>query len=284
MWRGIVRTRNQAPARATDKSSAPTSTPRCRVSRLSFQIGVGRCMECSFVSIGWRSHGRLFHRIGLPPVVARGRRVVASNAPSDRHAKCRAVASNQGATMLEKLPDALGHALRGQRAGLDKIAFQAVDLRAGMASITVTSLAFVDHAPIPARYTADGAGVSPPLQWHRRAARRRLAGADRRGRRCADAAAAGARDRRRPRRRRRQRRAGGRCAVERGRRQRPSFASAATRTCRPAGCRPIRRPAMACIATRSRCSRSRPARRSTARRVATPCSRRSASTAWRAAA
>jgi Raf kinase inhibitor-like YbhB/YbcL family protein len=55
--------------------------------------------------------------------------------------------------------------LRGQRAGLDKIAFQAVDLRAGMASITVTSLAFVDHGPIPARYTADGAGVSPPLQW-----------------------------------------------------------------------------------------------------------------------
>ncbi len=67
--------------------------------------------------------------------------------------------------MLEKLPDALGHALRGQRAGLDKIAFQAVDLRAGMASITVTSLAFVDHGPMPARYTADGAGVSPPLQW-----------------------------------------------------------------------------------------------------------------------
>ena len=67
--------------------------------------------------------------------------------------------------MLEKLPDALGHALRGQRAGLDKIAFRAVDLRAGMASIAVTSLAFVDHAPIPALYTADGRGESPPLQW-----------------------------------------------------------------------------------------------------------------------
>ena len=67
--------------------------------------------------------------------------------------------------MLEKLPDAIGHALRGQRAGLEKIAFHAVDLRAGMAQITVTSLAFVDHAPIPERYTADGAGVSPPLQW-----------------------------------------------------------------------------------------------------------------------
>ncbi len=67
--------------------------------------------------------------------------------------------------MLEKLPDAVGHALRGQRAGLEKTAFQAVDLRAGMASITVASLAFVDHAPIPARYTADGEGVSPPLHW-----------------------------------------------------------------------------------------------------------------------
>ena len=67
--------------------------------------------------------------------------------------------------MLEKLPDAVGHALRGQRAGLDKIAFQAVDLRAGMAALTVSSLAFVDHAPIPERYTADGPGLSPPLQW-----------------------------------------------------------------------------------------------------------------------
>ena len=67
--------------------------------------------------------------------------------------------------MLEKLPDALGHALRGQRAGLDKTAFQAVDLRAGMAAITVSSLAFADHAPIPERYTADGPGMSPPLQW-----------------------------------------------------------------------------------------------------------------------
>lgn len=67
--------------------------------------------------------------------------------------------------MLEKLPDAIGHILRDQRAGLDKIAFQSIDLRAGMAQIAVTSLAFVDHAPIPARYTADGAGVSPPLQW-----------------------------------------------------------------------------------------------------------------------
>jgi hypothetical protein len=67
--------------------------------------------------------------------------------------------------MLEKLPDIVGHALRGKRAGLDKTAFHAVDLRGGMASIAVASLAFADHAPIPERYTADGEGVSPPLQW-----------------------------------------------------------------------------------------------------------------------
>lgn len=67
--------------------------------------------------------------------------------------------------MLENLPDALGHALRNVRAGLDQIAFNQIDLRAGMASINVQSLAFADHAPIPARYTADGEGLSPPLTW-----------------------------------------------------------------------------------------------------------------------
>ena len=67
--------------------------------------------------------------------------------------------------MLEKLPDAIGHALSGQRAGLDKIAFQRIDLRQGVAAITVGSLAFADHAPLPPRCTADGEGLSPPLQW-----------------------------------------------------------------------------------------------------------------------
>lgn len=67
--------------------------------------------------------------------------------------------------MLEKLPDILGHALRNQRAGLDAIAFNRIDLRQGVAAITVSSLAFADHAPIPQLYTADGDGRSPPLQW-----------------------------------------------------------------------------------------------------------------------
>ena len=67
--------------------------------------------------------------------------------------------------MLEKLPDVIGHALFDQRAGLDKLAFNKVGLRSGMAAITVSSLAFQDHAPLPALYTADGAGTSPSLQW-----------------------------------------------------------------------------------------------------------------------
>lgn len=67
--------------------------------------------------------------------------------------------------MLEKLPDALGHALREQRAGLEKIAFNQTGLRQGMAALELTSLAFADHAPIPAFYTADGPGHSPPLEW-----------------------------------------------------------------------------------------------------------------------
>jgi hypothetical protein len=67
--------------------------------------------------------------------------------------------------MLDKLPEALGHALREQRAGMDKLAFSLIDLRQGTAALQVQSLAFADHAPIPEIYTADGEGLSPPLQW-----------------------------------------------------------------------------------------------------------------------
>ena len=67
--------------------------------------------------------------------------------------------------MLEKLPDAIGQALSDVRAGLDKTAAMQVDLRGGTAALTLTSLAFADHAPIPALYTADGDGRSPPLAW-----------------------------------------------------------------------------------------------------------------------
>ena len=67
--------------------------------------------------------------------------------------------------MLEKLPDVIGHVLHQQRAGLDKVAMNKIDLRQGLGALQVMSLAFIDHGPLPALYTADGRGTSPPLQW-----------------------------------------------------------------------------------------------------------------------
>jgi Raf kinase inhibitor-like YbhB/YbcL family protein len=68
--------------------------------------------------------------------------------------------------MLEKLPETLGHLLGSQRAGLENILYNALDLRDGTARITLTSPAFVDHAPIPPQYTADGEGLSPEIDWN----------------------------------------------------------------------------------------------------------------------
>lgn len=67
--------------------------------------------------------------------------------------------------MLENLPDIVGRVLRGHRAGLEKIAFQKIDLGNGTAALDVRSLAFADHAPIPSQFTADGDALSPPLHW-----------------------------------------------------------------------------------------------------------------------
>src|SRR3954462_54361 len=75
------------------------------------------------------------------------------------------VKPQRGAGMLEKLPEALGHLLGSQRAGLENILYNCLDLREGTAKITLTSPAFIDHASIPPRYTADGAGLSPEIDW-----------------------------------------------------------------------------------------------------------------------
>ncbi len=67
--------------------------------------------------------------------------------------------------MLEKLPHAVGEALRGMRSGLDAILYHQ-DFAAGAPeSLKVTSTAFEDGGAIPARYTADGDKLSPPLAW-----------------------------------------------------------------------------------------------------------------------
>jgi Raf kinase inhibitor-like YbhB/YbcL family protein len=67
--------------------------------------------------------------------------------------------------MLEKLPEAIGRALEHQRAGMEKILFNAEPPGAKLALIDITSPAFAPDSELPRRYTADGAGVSPPLRW-----------------------------------------------------------------------------------------------------------------------
>jgi Raf kinase inhibitor-like YbhB/YbcL family protein len=67
--------------------------------------------------------------------------------------------------VLEKLPEAIGHALENQRAGMEKILFHGDRRPEETGRIEVTSSAFAPGAALPRRYTADGAGVSPPLSW-----------------------------------------------------------------------------------------------------------------------
>lgn len=67
--------------------------------------------------------------------------------------------------MLEHLPASVGHALRGVRPGVEKIVLHDSDIGPTM-SLSVLSRAFADGASLPMRYTADGDGLSPPIQWY----------------------------------------------------------------------------------------------------------------------
>jgi Raf kinase inhibitor-like YbhB/YbcL family protein len=66
--------------------------------------------------------------------------------------------------MLEHLPAWLGKAMSGWRAGVESLAITRADL-VPTASLSLNSPAFGDMARLPERFTADGAGVSPPLFW-----------------------------------------------------------------------------------------------------------------------
>jgi Raf kinase inhibitor-like YbhB/YbcL family protein len=66
--------------------------------------------------------------------------------------------------MLEHLPAWLGKAMSGWRAGVDSITVVRPEL-APPAAMPLSSPAFGDMARLPERFTADGAGVSPPLFW-----------------------------------------------------------------------------------------------------------------------
>ena len=67
--------------------------------------------------------------------------------------------------MLEKIPSGLGHALRGVRAGFDKIVSEGAGFADAPDVIQLHSHAFKDGGAIPAKYTADGEKISPPLLW-----------------------------------------------------------------------------------------------------------------------
>lgn len=66
--------------------------------------------------------------------------------------------------MLEHIPHWLGAALKGVRAGTDKLAI----VQPGLGSFTAIELkspAFANGGRLPERFTADGEGISPPLFW-----------------------------------------------------------------------------------------------------------------------
>lgn len=70
--------------------------------------------------------------------------------------------------MLEKLPEFVGQALQGRRAGLEKILSNKVPLTGAVYKLEVSSPAFPSDGVLPARFTADDeAAVAPPLQWGR---------------------------------------------------------------------------------------------------------------------
>ena len=67
--------------------------------------------------------------------------------------------------MLEKIPPRVGRAMSSLRAGAEDLAIADTELTGVNASIEVTSPAFAYNESIPVQYTADGAGLSPPLEW-----------------------------------------------------------------------------------------------------------------------
>jgi len=67
--------------------------------------------------------------------------------------------------MLEKLPEFVGHALQGRRAGLENLLSNKVPLSGAVFKLEVSSPAFAPEGALPVRFTADGDGVAPPLHW-----------------------------------------------------------------------------------------------------------------------
>ncbi len=67
--------------------------------------------------------------------------------------------------MLERLPESVGEALQNQRAGIEHTVFHRLAGDPRPAVLKVSSSAFGLGESIPLKYTADGQGLSPPLEW-----------------------------------------------------------------------------------------------------------------------
>ena len=66
--------------------------------------------------------------------------------------------------MLGKLPVGVGQALQGWRAGLDKTVIGRLSATS-VVPMRIQSWAFNADCWLPVKYTADGSGISPPLEW-----------------------------------------------------------------------------------------------------------------------
>ena len=67
--------------------------------------------------------------------------------------------------MLQKLPESVGHALINQRAGMEHVLYNLLHRERSSARLSVSSPTFQFNGALPTRYTADGLGMSPPLEW-----------------------------------------------------------------------------------------------------------------------
>jgi Raf kinase inhibitor-like YbhB/YbcL family protein len=67
--------------------------------------------------------------------------------------------------MLEKILESVGEALQIQRVGLEQTVIKRLNKSPRLLLIEVSSSAFAGEGSVPAKYTADGVGVSPPLEW-----------------------------------------------------------------------------------------------------------------------
>src|SRR3569623_23200 len=117
-----------------------------------------------------RTVARRPHVQGRSPAARPARPVDLRNLPLEPRGRVlqrRAVglrfASPRG--MLEKLPPAIGRALRRGRPGMNRIAANRDDLGGSNEALLLESPAFAKDTTIPVRFTADGEGVSPPLRW-----------------------------------------------------------------------------------------------------------------------